>query len=78
MGYRKNIEIYQIKDNIQLPLASNPSKMANLNIGDYVIIEDNKVWITDCVEDKNKELFALSSINPAFIRYNDTLFNKEF
>jgi hypothetical protein len=75
--YRKKAEIYKIKENIKIPLAENPSKMANSNIGDYVMIIDEKVWVVDWQDDKNKELFALANINPDFIRLNDSIFNKE-
>lgn len=47
MSYEKNIEIYKIIGNINTPLESNGSKIADCSIGDYLVIIEDIVWIRD-------------------------------
>lgn len=36
------VKIFRIKDNINLPLKSNPNEVADCNIGDHLICIDGK------------------------------------
>ena len=75
MRYEKHIEIYVIKDNINIPLASNPTLMSNCSIGDYVVIFDNFVWVRDW-NDEREEQYSESVFHPEFVRANTTIFDR--
>jgi helix-turn-helix protein len=70
----KKIEIYKIKENINIPLKENINLMSNHSIGDHIVIIDNEVWIK--YWDNNiKEQYALVHCFPEFIRVNEYFFD---
>jgi hypothetical protein len=76
MSYEKNIEIYKLIANFNIPLASNPTQKANDNIGDLIFIFDDQVWIRDWNDDR-EEQFALAVYSPEFVRMNPSIFEKQ-
>lgn len=75
MSYEKKIEIYEIRENFNTPLASNPKQIANNSIGDYLVIIDDEVWIKDW-NDKREEQFAKANYSPDFVRMNENIFDQ--
>lgn len=43
-GYRNEIKVFELKDNINLLMKSNPNKFANCNIGDLLVCYDGKMF----------------------------------
>jgi hypothetical protein len=76
MGYVKNIEIYKVVVNFNSPLASNPSKIANCSLGDFVLIFDDEVWVKNWNDDQ-EEQFAKAVYSPEFVKMNPSIFEKQ-
>jgi hypothetical protein len=76
MEYTKTIRIFEIKDNINLPTASNPNEMANCSLGDKIITFDEKsVYAKNRSDDNNNE-YVLLSLNFEFVKINKHFFNE--
>ena len=75
MSYIKKINIYEIRDNISIPLMSNPNEIADCSIGDMIIVIDNNVWVRDW-NNNRVEQHVLANINESFIIMNSNIFNK--
>lgn len=73
--FDKEIEIYKIGEDINTPLAEGENKIANSNIGDYVIIIDEEVWIRNWGDNEN--LFSKALYSPDFVRINQKIFKKQ-
>ena len=73
--HRQLIEIYRQKIELKTPVA-NSNRVANCNIGDYIIIIDDVVWVYDYCDEKN-EHYSQASYYPEFIRLNPNLFEKQ-
>ena len=75
MNYIKKINIYEIRDNISIPLMSNPNEIADCSIGDMIIVIDDNVWVRDW-NNNRVEQHALANISESFIIMNSNIFNK--
>jgi hypothetical protein len=75
MPYKKNIEVYEQIANFRTPLAETTNKIADCNIGDFVIIINNEVWVRNWNNDNENE-FSLAVYSPAFVRINTEIFKK--
>ncbi len=74
MDNRKEIKVFEIKDNVNLPIKSNPNKTANFSIGDLMVCYDGEnVYAKDWV-DGDEPSFVLLLNNLAFIEANPHLF----
>jgi len=82
MAYNRNIEIYKIKVDFVIPLAESPILDANCDIGDFVFIIDDEVWIRhwrtakDAADDNHENRFSKANCNIQFVRANKGLFEK--
>lgn len=74
MNYNEEIKIFRIKDNINLPLASNPNKITNSSIGDLLVCWDNKNVYVKNWDNPNDASFSLLLNNLAFIEANEHFF----
>lgn len=70
------IDIYELVNDIRIPLV-NSNAIANCANGDYLMIINEVVWITDEISGR-KEKFAEAALVPQFVRDNPELFNKLF
>ena len=70
----RNIEIYQLKCELYTPLLFS-DEIANCQIGDYVLIIDDLVWIYD-KNDKRSEQYAEAAYSARFVRVNPQIFKK--
>ena len=76
MKYRRDIKIFRLKEDINLPLQHNPNKVANCNIGDLLICYDgNNVYCRDRNEnDEGNYSLLLNDLR--FIEVNKLLFEE--
>lgn len=74
-SYLKNIEVYEIVQNFNTPLASDSKKRAMAGYGDHVVIIDNQVYIRDW-NDEREEQFAEALYDAEFVRINPGIFKK--
>lgn len=75
MIYRTKIKIFEIIDNINLPLAENPNEIAQCGIGSHLICYDGKnVYAHDWSDNKEGD-FVLLLPNLDFIEMNKSFFD---
>lgn len=75
MNYRNEIKVFVLKDNINLPIKSNPNYIANCDIGDLLICYDGKnVYVKDW-DDEQDESFVLLLNDLSFIEANKRFFD---
>lgn len=72
---RQQIEIYKQKIKLVTPV-SGSRRIANCNIGDFIIIVEDKVMVYDYLDDK-REHYSPASYTPEFVRLNPNLFEKQ-
>lgn len=74
MENRKTFLVFELIDNINLPIKSNPNKTANCTIGDLLISYDGEnVWAKDW-NDEEEDSFVLILNDLNFIKLNGHLF----
>ncbi len=76
MEYEKRIRIFEIKDNINLPIARNPKETANCGIGDKLISFDDAFVYAKNWTDEAEFQYVLLSFNFAFVVLNKSLFEE--
>lgn len=74
MKYRNEIKVFKIKENINLPIKSNPNKTANCGIGDLIISYDGKNVYAKDWNDDQEESFVLLLNDLNFIEQNNYFF----
>lgn len=74
MSYRNEIKVFELKDNINLPIKSNPNKIANCNIGDLLVSYDGKNVYAKDWDDNQDDSFVLLLNDLAFIEANEPFF----
>ena len=74
MSYRKKIKVFVLKNNINLPIKSNPDKTANCNIGDLLVCWDGKNVYAKDWNDNEEEDFVLLLNDLTFIEINKHFF----
>jgi len=74
MSYKIQVSVYKIKDNINLPLASNPQEIANSSIGDLIICFGGDVYAQEWNNDNTQGNFVLLLNDIDFINANEQLF----
>jgi len=70
---RLGIETYVLISELKTPLYNCPEKTACCNVGDFIFIIDEEVWIRDYTKEY-KEQFSQASYSPEFVRLNTTIF----
>jgi hypothetical protein len=74
MSYRKEIKVFKLSSNINLPIKSNPNKCANCCIGDLLISYDGvNVYAKDW-DDNQEDSFVLLLNDLNFIEINKHFF----
>lgn len=68
------VKIYEIKDDINIPLKDNPNAMANANIGDELIVSGKNVWVKNWDDDNNENEYVLAIFDNKFVEANTTFF----
>ncbi|MFA5207507.1 MAG: hypothetical protein WC428_02505 [Candidatus Paceibacterota bacterium] len=76
MAYEKNIEIYKIKGNFNVPLASNPNQIAESGANGFLIIIDDDVFVQDWNAQRTEQ-FAKANFNATFVKLNPAIFDKQ-
>lgn len=72
---RRNVEIFKLVQDIKSPTFENVNRLTNTNVGDFVLILGNEVWVQDRNTHK-KEQFVQASYVPEFVRANPIIFEK--
>jgi len=75
MCYRNEIKVFELKDNIILPIKSNPNKFANCSIGDLLVCYDGKNVYAKVWDDSQEESFVLLLNDLNFIEVNKHFFD---
>lgn len=70
-----HVKIFEIRENINLPLAENPDKCSNAGIGDHLLCFDG-VHVYAKAYDKGKDAFTLLLNDLKFIEMNPRIFDK--
>ena len=65
-----NIEIFEIKDNINIPIYGDSPNYANSSIGSHIIIICNDVYVKNWC-DENPNEYLLSELSSSFIKNNN-------
>jgi hypothetical protein len=73
--YRKEIKVFVLKDNINLPIKSEPIKVANCSLGDLLVCYDGKNVYAKDWDDNQKESFVLLLNDLSFIEANKHFFD---
>ena len=77
MEYTKNIRIFRLINNINLPLAENPNEIVECNIGNLIICYDgNNVFAQDWGISNLGTNMSLLAINLKFIEINNEIFEE--
>jgi hypothetical protein len=72
--YRKEIKLFVLKENITLPIKSEPIKTVDFTLGDMLVCYDGKnVYIEDW-DASQKERFVLLLNDLSFIEANEQFF----
>ena len=75
MSYRNEIKVFKLKDNINLPIKSNPNKTANCSIGDLLVSYDGKNVYAKDWDDDQDDSFVLLLNDLDFIEANEHFFD---
>ena len=75
MSYRNEIKVFKLRDNINLPIKSNPNKTANCSIGDLLVSYDGKNVYAKDWDDDQDDSFVLLLNDLAFIEANEHFFD---
>ena len=76
MSYRSEIKVFKLKENISLPIKSNPNNIANCSIGDLLVSYDGEnVYAKDWGDDGKEKSFVLLLNNLGFIEANEHFFD---
>lgn len=74
MSYKKNIKIFKIKENINLPLAESIDRCAKCSIGDFLVCFDgNEVYVKDWNNPSDAQ-FSLLANKLNFFEINKSIF----
>ena len=75
VDHRRNIEIFKLKESINTPLFEDEKKIANCQVGDFVLIVGDEVWIQNAY-DGSRGQFSQAIYSAEFVRINPILFVK--
>ena len=74
--HHRNVEIFKLKLNIKTPTFNDESLIANCQVGDFVLIIGDEVWIQD-VNDNKFGQYIQAIYTAEFVRINPLLFEKQ-
>jgi len=77
MSYTENIRIFEIIEDFNIPLASNPNICATAGKGDSVVTIGDEVYVTD-KHDNHEDNYAKATINLTFVEKNPLIFKELF